>query len=111
MISCSSSVPAFIFAIHVIHHYCNFSCYFAKFDFKHFHQHPHLILLATFSPLLMILAIICLNFDIKTLSCAEMCIMGNSNDPLAHIPSWRFPDENLNSTSSGLMYNCKAVLL
>ena len=22
-----------------------------------------------------------------------MCIMGNGNDPPAHIPSWKFPDE------------------
>ena len=59
----------------------------------------------------MILAVIWLNFDIKTLSYAEICIMGNSNDPLAHIPSWKFPDENMNSTSSDLMYNCKATHL
>ena len=75
----------------------------AKFDFKYFHQQLHLILQSTFSPLLIILAIIWLQFDLKTLNCAEMCIMGNGNDPPDCISSRKFPDENMNSTKySGL---------
>ena len=31
-----------------------------------------------------------------------MCIMGNGNDPPARIPSWKFSDENMNPTNSGL---------
>ena len=42
--------------------------------------------------------------DFKTLSCSEMCIMGNGNDLPAYISSSKFPDENTNSMNSGLIY-------
>ena len=48
-ILCFLQPPAFIIAISIIYHYCDFNYHFTKFDFKYFNQHPHLILLPTFS--------------------------------------------------------------
>ena len=82
--------PAFIFATHIIHHCCNF---------KYF----HLILLSTFSPLLIILAIIWLNFDFKlwpVLKCVQ-CIMVMIHPPAFHPKN--FLMKNMNSTNSGLI--------
>ena len=87
------NVPTFIFATCNICHYSKFCYYLAEFDFKYFHQDPHLILLPTFSPLLIILPITWLNFDFKAVNCAEMYIMGNDNDPSTHIQSWKFSDD------------------
>ena len=77
----------------------------AKLDFKYFHQYPQLTLLTTFLPLLIILAINWLNFHFKTLSCTKMCIMGNGNDPSAHIPSWKYPEgkHEFNKINRGLV--------
>ena len=65
-----SSAICVYFSTNIILHYCNFSHCLAKFDLKYFHQHPHLILLPTFSLLLIMLAIIWINIDFKNF---ELC--------------------------------------
>ena len=59
-------------------------------DYKCFHQHPCTFNFATH--IFTVIAIIWINFGIKSFEPC-MYIMGNGNDMLVRIPSWKCPDE------------------